>query len=506
MIANITQGSFLNGIILYNEDKIKKGEASYLGTQNSFIQQPEQAQNLVFKMAEQSRRKDKFIHISLNFTQDDKPKLTDPFLKNIAQDYMTSLGFEESHPFMIYKHDDKNHPHIHIVASKIKSDNKVLNDSHLHYRSRSITRELELKNNLSIVSSQKEENAPILKDHSPNFNTLKDKLDYHISYAINQKKITNLKEIQLYLNQNNLDLYENIGSVKIDNKNKSYHGLTFNSINNDFNQDQSGIKASLLRTKPTINNLKTKFDKNLIHHKNKRKSIKTTLDLLLQNYSKINTDELINKLKLKGIQLNTRYDSKDNLVGLSFVDLTTGYKYTGEQISKSYTAKQLEKHLTNGPTQKIDLSNSSSTKELNLNTIKHLNINQQLQLLIAAGYSYNINGTKVYITKNNKSQFLSNEAFKVIHSPINDFQKYKKEQMGHNSNSIYHYNTLKLNNDIQSLNEFVSTSTQELISFADQLFSDIMTYIETPEPYYEPSEEGPKLKFKRRKKSKRKKL
>jgi len=78
--------------------------------------------------------------------------------------------------------------------------------------------------------------------------------------------------------------------------------------------------------------------------------------------------------------------------------------------------------------------------------------------------------------------------------------------MGHNSNSIYHYNTLKLNNDIQSLNEFVSTSTQELISFADQLFSDIMTYIETPEPYYEPSEEGPKLKFKRRKKSKRKKL
>jgi len=57
MIANITQGSFLNGIILYNEDKIKKGEASYLGTQNSFIQQPEQAQNLVFKMAEQILRK-----------------------------------------------------------------------------------------------------------------------------------------------------------------------------------------------------------------------------------------------------------------------------------------------------------------------------------------------------------------------------------------------------------------------------------------------------------------
>ena len=44
------------------------------------------------------------------------------------------------------------------------------------------------------------------------------------------------------------------------------------------------------------------------------------------------------------------------------------------------------------------------------------------------------------------------------------------------------------------------------INTINQLFSDIMTYIETPEPYYEPSEEGPKLKFKRRKKSKRKKL
>ncbi len=58
---------------------------------------------------------------------------------------MKTLGYENQ-PFAVYRHFDKEHPHIHIVSSQINSDGNKISDSYLYGRkSQRITRELEKK-------------------------------------------------------------------------------------------------------------------------------------------------------------------------------------------------------------------------------------------------------------------------------------------------------------------------------------------------------------------------
>ncbi len=120
-------------------------------------------------------------------------------------DYLCGLNFDNQHPYLVYKHEDTLHPHIHIVTSKILSSGKSINDSNLKYKSQKLTRELEIKYSLTQVSSQK---TTISKD----FNTeltegsgLKEKLDFHLNFAIKVLKVQSMRQLQVYLNENNLD-------------------------------------------------------------------------------------------------------------------------------------------------------------------------------------------------------------------------------------------------------------------------------------------------------------
>jgi len=66
-----------------------------------------------------SRVKTNAVHIMLNFHQSENIAVDK--LQKIAVDYMDKIGFGEQ-PFLAYKHDDANHPHIHIVTTNMKTD------------------------------------------------------------------------------------------------------------------------------------------------------------------------------------------------------------------------------------------------------------------------------------------------------------------------------------------------------------------------------------------------
>lgn len=503
MIANITQGSFLSGIFQYNEKKIKEGQAGYLGMVNSFITSREQGAKLIFKMAEQSKRKDKFIHVSLNFPKEDKAKLTDKFLRNISKNYMTALGFKDNHPFMVYKHDDKDHPHIHLVASKITDTGKVLNDSYLHFRSQKITRALEETYQLTKVSNEKQTSLKNVIE--PNFKSLKGKVDYHVNQSLARLKLSSLKEVTNYLNSQNIDIIEHLPSNSQKTKNIDYHGLSFVAITDEFKQNQKGIKASVLESRPTIGNLETIFEQNVSFHKRRRKSIKASLDALFKEYSKINITEFQNLLSKENVLVNIREDSKGNTVGISFDDKLTGYRYTGEKISKAYTAKNLGPKLTNDGSIKTTLNQDRNLLNT-LSQIKHLGLNQQLQLLIASGYNIEKTGINIYIQKDKafKPHLISKEGYKVNMADLNTYKRYKSSKIKHNEDLIYSYNNAKINDDYGALNTMSGSLTKEIMDFADQLFSDIMSYVQTPEAYYDNSQSEPQLRFRRRLKPKRK--
>src|SRR5690606_2824661 len=61
------------------------------------------------------------VHISLNFAAGET--LGDDTLRDIASDYMDAIGFGNQ-PYLVYRHDDAGHPHIHIATVKVGLDGR----------------------------------------------------------------------------------------------------------------------------------------------------------------------------------------------------------------------------------------------------------------------------------------------------------------------------------------------------------------------------------------------
>ena len=151
MIAKISTGSFTQGMVKYNHNKtisLKSGEpeAELLAIKNL----PNKKFNTIVQTIEayngkNTRVKKPNIHISLNFHKDDI--LSNEKIIEIGDDYMKQMGFENQ-PYAIYRHFDREHPHIHIVSSVISAEGKKINDSHIYLRSQTLTRKLEEKYNI----------------------------------------------------------------------------------------------------------------------------------------------------------------------------------------------------------------------------------------------------------------------------------------------------------------------------------------------------------------------
>jgi len=89
------------------------------------------------------RTKYNSVHISLNF--DPSEKLPDELLKQIAEEYLDKLGFG-GQPYLLYRHEDAGHPHLHIVTTNIQPDGRAI---HLHNlgkrKSEPARKEIEIK-------------------------------------------------------------------------------------------------------------------------------------------------------------------------------------------------------------------------------------------------------------------------------------------------------------------------------------------------------------------------
>ena len=91
------------------------------------------------------------IHISLNPHPDDV--LTDGQLVAIGEEYMQKLGYG-GQPYLIFKHEDIDRRHIHIVSLRVDSNGKKINDSNEFRRSKEITEQLEQKYGLHPAEGQ----------------------------------------------------------------------------------------------------------------------------------------------------------------------------------------------------------------------------------------------------------------------------------------------------------------------------------------------------------------
>ena len=127
-------------------------------------------------------------HLILSFPKHES--IDDLTMAYITNDFLESMGYRnpdditQNVPFVAVRHQDREHEHIHIVASRIKFDGNVVSDSWDYLKAQSVTRTIAAKYNLSIAPVSSNAIARDLSHHS----SVEATVSYNRSPSIRQLK------------------------------------------------------------------------------------------------------------------------------------------------------------------------------------------------------------------------------------------------------------------------------------------------------------------------------
>lgn len=145
MIGKIMQGKYFAGLIKYIFGK----EKSYLLDSDGVLLSS--IPDIIYSFETQSRIRpglgNKVGHISLSFSPKDKERLTDEYMTNIANEYLKGMGIIDTQ-YLIVRHNDREHPHCHIVFNRVNNFGQTIKDSNNFRRYIEVCRDITLSHKL----------------------------------------------------------------------------------------------------------------------------------------------------------------------------------------------------------------------------------------------------------------------------------------------------------------------------------------------------------------------
>lgn len=345
MVAKISLGNSIYGALAYNAEKINKEKGRLLDT-NKIYNDGSGSVNIHkahedFKrwMPSATRTEKPMVHISLNPHPDDHP--TDAELTQIAREYMEKMGFGDM-PFLIFKHEDIERHHVHIVALRVKTDGTCISDRNNFYRSKDICRELERKYNLRPSEREKiSPDTPIRKiDISGD---IKRQVANTVKMVGMRYKFQTLGEFNAILSLYNVKAEQTDGRVN----GREYHGLVYFATDDSGNVVASPFKASRLGKFAS----RTAIDNRFVRAKDRidvNPTRTAVADALAQSTNK---EDFVVRLKAARIDVLFRYTEEGRIYGVTFIDHNTMTVLNGSRLGKDYSANAFERRFNGEQTQ-----------------------------------------------------------------------------------------------------------------------------------------------------------
>ncbi len=351
MVAKITIPKSIEAALNYNEKKVQKGNAVCLHAANYLNEAKEMNFYQKLNGFEQlnslnDRATTKTLHVSLKF--DPSEKIADDKLLKIAELYMDKIGFGEQ-PFIVYKHEDAGHPHIHIVSTTIREDGSRVNTHNIgRNQSEKARKEIEQMYGLVKAERQQQLMKPGIKPVDAQKalygkSETKRSISNVVGAVFSQYKFTSLPEFNAALKQFNViaDGGKEEGRIY---KNR---GLVFRILESDGNKVGVPIKASSIGCKPILDNLEKKFSANEPAKEPLKQRTKNAIDDCLQT-SPGSMKHLVSALSQKQIYTVLRQNTEGRLYGITFVDNQNKVVFNGSDLGKGYSATALQSRLGSG--------------------------------------------------------------------------------------------------------------------------------------------------------------
>lgn len=347
MVAKISIGSSLYGALAYNAEKMNEAHGRVLGANkivlpaDGNINIGAMAENFKAFMPRMGRTKKPVLHISLNPHPDDR--LTDQEFEILAREYLDKLGFGEQ-PFIIYKHEDIDRHHIHIVTVNVNEQGKRLDQSFLFRRSKKITTELEEKYGLHKAQREKvSPDTPITKI-DPN-GDIKRQVANTVKMVGMRYNFQTLGEYNAILSLYNVRCEQADGRVN----GREYHGLVYFATDNDGKTIATPFKASRLGKFASRTAIDGRFERSkekIDVAPTKRK----VADVLARSAGKY---DFTAKLKEQNIDVVFRYTDEGRIYGVTFIDHNTMSVLNGSRLGKEFSANALETRFSQPQSQPV---------------------------------------------------------------------------------------------------------------------------------------------------------
>lgn len=347
MVADIHKGNNLYGALAYNQDKIDNGKGQILETNRVFV--PFDGQFRVsdcvrdFERAIPSQIKTgkPVIHISLNPHPEDR--LTDTQLADISREYLEKMGFG-GQPYMIFKHEDIDRQHVHIISTRVRGDGSIISDSKDYERSRKITDALEEKYGLHPKGESLKE-AWQLSPVDVQAGNLKKQVANVIKPLSEMYRFQSLTEYRALLSLYNISVEKVEGS----NDGNKYTGLVYSALDADGNRVGKPLKSSLFGKLQGIDHLEQGMKRSGEAIKSGKLVDKTKAIVAEAIKNSWTEADLRTALRDKGLDMVLRRNDTGRIYGATFIDHNTRTVLNGSRMGKEYSANALNERFADNP-------------------------------------------------------------------------------------------------------------------------------------------------------------
>ena len=345
MYAKLTPTGNLRWVLRYNEEKVSQGKAEYLLAENFVKDQEHLTVEDKFDRFQQrnslnDRVEGPMLHISINFNIGEV--ISNEKMQILAKRYLQGMGLENQ-PYLVYRHHDAAHTHLHIATTIIRADGSRLDIEPKDMdKSHRITRELEQE--FSLVHYEK-----IRREESERFRVQqaqraiygqaggKHAISDVLNTVVDHYKYTSLPEFNAILG-----LYNVKANRGKENSHLYKHrGLFYHVTDGSGKHLGKGIKASDFFLKPTLDKLEEKFVQNQSLIEDHRNRIKTEIDWALAGRPPA-WESLRQELEREGISIVVQKERKGDPAAIFFVDHNAKCVFSGQSLGNEYLLESIK--------------------------------------------------------------------------------------------------------------------------------------------------------------------
>ncbi|MDR0540813.1 MAG: relaxase/mobilization nuclease domain-containing protein [Dysgonamonadaceae bacterium] len=337
MIAKISSGSSIYAVLSYNLDKVDANHAKVV-----FTCRMQDSGSGVYGMAAclrsfesrlmaNSKTEKPVLHISLN--PDPKDVLTDGQLSKIAEEYMQEMGYG-GQPYIVFKHEDIDRRHLHIVSVRVDCEGKKINDRFEHRRSMGICRELEQRYGLVPADQKRWQEGLPLKSVRYEDGDIKHQIANVIRPIARDYHFLSLKEYRALLTLYNTGMEEIRGEAN----GKQYKGLVYSALNEKGEKTGSPFKSSLFGKSVGMEALEKRIEKSaeVIKSRGLKERSKKAIAAAMRTHN--NRADFEGALAKQGVSVLFRENEQGRIYGATFIDHHQKCVFNGSRLGKEFSA------------------------------------------------------------------------------------------------------------------------------------------------------------------------